>query len=417
MTVRSRGHIRPRLRRDGASGSGDGYVLGSAMMRNAGSDDMPSLDSNDCRTLIISQQRRADDFGRQPGYVAFIEAENILRTTTGADTVDVIGTPFDGRARARRFAGRQLRRLSHSAQAVPAVVPGRPGPELTADRYDLGVFIGFTVWDLPLLERLPEVRQRCDRLVGIFFEAWPYDLERPIARYEPFDLFDSVFVGMEKGAKVLAGLTNAAVHHLPMAVDTATFAPSSGCQRRPIDVLGIGRRDPDLHEALLDWSHKSASHYVYDTMSGSTVPDIGAHRINLGDTYRRSGVALTNYAKADLPEVTNGEREVPGRLWEALAGGALMVGRPPDADLQERVIGRVVVHEAQPSAAETVELIADLLATDRRRERVEQSILALRRHDWAHRWRDVYRASELPVPQGVETRIEQLAANAAALDH
>ncbi|MEM8924018.1 MAG: hypothetical protein AAGD35_11000 [Actinomycetota bacterium] len=378
---------------------------------------MSLFNDDDCRILIISQRTRRDGFGRQPGYVISIEAEDVLAAATGADMAFIEDAPSDARIKARRIAGRQLRRLSHSGQMVPAILPGRTPVETPAKSYDVGIFIGFTSWDLPLLERMPELRERCDRLMAWFPEVWTSDVDSPTARYEPFDLVDHLFAGMVGGSEKLRGITNTPVHYLPMAVDVTRFAPAMWPQPRPIDVLGIGRRNPALHESLLDWSRKTGKLYVYDTIAGATVPDVPAHRTNLGDTYARTNIALTSYAKIDQPEVTQGEREVPGRLWEGLAGGAVMVGQAPRAEIQERAVGRTVVTDLPQSPAEAVEVISEVAGKATDAERMANTSLALRSHDWAHRWRQSFLDMGLPVPPGIDARIDELATMATTVEN
>jgi hypothetical protein len=182
-------------------------------------------------------------------------------------------------------------------------------------------------------------------------------------------------------------------------------------------VLGIGRRDPALHEALLAWSQRDTKLYVYDTLSRGRITDAAAHRVNLGDTYRRCKIAITNYAKYDLPAVTRDEREIPGRFWEGLASGVTMVGRAPDESLQHELIGESAVIDLPGSPADAVELIDKLHADPDlavRRHRVQ---LALRGHDWAHRWARLFAGTGLDVPNRLLARIDRLASTAAELDH
>lgn len=375
--------------------------------------------SSEPSILIISQRDRPDGFGRQPAYISFLEAEETLAAATGADIVSIDASPSDRRVRARRIAGRQLRRLAHSGVALPptpSVRAAGPRIELPREHYDVGVFVGFTNWDLPLLERLPEVRHSCAHLLAWLPEVWASDLDRRQARYEAFGLLDSLYIGMDAASGILADLTPTPVHYVPLAVDTARFSPSGPEQPRPIDVLGIGRRDPELHEHLLDWSRKTSRLYIYDTMSGAVVPDQTEHRANLGDTYARTNVALTSFAKSNMPEVTRGEREIPGRLWEALAAGAHMIGLPPDESLQKRVVGEAVVREMPNDAAAAVEMIDELVTGDYQARRVAATQLALRRHDWAHRWAQIFNLAGIKVPRGIETRIENLAARADSFD-
>lgn len=378
---------------------------------------------------MFSQRDRIDGCGRQPGYVAFNEAEDVLLDATGADLAFVTQNPLAPLARGRRLAGRAYRRVTSSHQPLPRLpFPGlnRSATVTTANgtgartgdaleqHYDLGVFVGYSMWDLPLIEALYDLRRRCDTLVAWFPEAWPSEFADRRLALEPYDLADHHFVGVAPSADALARQLGHAVHYLPLAVDAARFAPLDHHAPRPIDVLGIGRRLPQLHDALLDWSRKSSRLYVYDTVSGLRINDLRAHRENLADTYRRTNLALTHYAKFDDP-VTAGQREVPGRLWEALASGALMAGMPPDEQLQERLLGQQLVAAlpADPSAA--VDLIDELVRADATDQRRHQVSLALNGNDWSHRWQQVFHTAGLAVPAGLAGRLDHLGALAATL--
>ncbi len=366
--------------------------------------------------LIISQRHRADGFGRQPGYGAFIEAEDILAHHTNADMAMVDLGPTHPRIRARRLAGRIMRRATHSSEPLPAALSARSTTTLHRDHYDVAIFVGFTIWELPMLERMVEVRQHADRLVAWFPEVWTGELSDQRISHESFGMLDTIFVGMEAATGRLAELVSCPVHHLPLAVDVARFAPMAPDEPRPIDVLNIGRRDPELHQALLDWSRKANKLYIYDTISGGSVPDPDAHRGNLGDMYRRSNVAITNFAKWDLPGVVNDERELPGRIWEGLASGVYMIGQAPSVHLQQQLLGREVVAALAEPPEEAVESIDAAISADQEPLRRANVQLALRNHDWAHRWSTVFDRSGLVTPPGLQDRIEQLADRAESFN-
>lgn len=372
------------------------------------------------KVLLVSQSQRTDGFGRQPGYVGFLEAEEILAQEAGADVALVAPGPGDTRIRIRRVGGRLLRQARGSMAPLP-ILNRRGGrhpsaPPLSQDHYDVALFVGLTPWDMPLLERMADVRRRADRIVVWMPEVWAIELERRRIQFEAFDLADTIFVGMAEAAERLDGLVRCPVHHLPLAVDARRFAAVPPDEARPIDVLGIGRREPELHQALLAWSRKANRLYLYDTISGGSVPDPGAHRENLADHYRRSSVAITNYAKWDKPDVIGAQRELPGRLWEGLASGAHLIGMPPDEELQTLLLGRPVVASLPDTPSAAVEAIHEAVIADDgdgRRARVQ---IALRGHDWAHRWSTILERSGLTPPPGLTSRVEALAAQADSLD-
>jgi hypothetical protein len=372
---------------------------------------------SDRSVLVVSHRSRPDGFGLKPGYASFSEAEDVLASCSDADLVLVerdLGDPY---IRARRIAGRALRRTRGAGAVLPA--SSRVGSVVAPPprrRYDLVVFLAFTIWDLILLEAAPELRAIGDRAVAWLPEVWAAELDERRSHLEPFQLVDALFIGMRPAARTLARLTSTPVHYLPVAVDVARFGAGSPDGHRPIDVLGIGRRDPELHHHLLEWSRTTGRYYQYDTIAGAKVTDPVAHRENLGDTYLRSSVALTSYAKHDLPEITRGRREIPGRFFEALASGAIMIGVPPDPVEQRALTGHELVHELPSEPGLAVERIEQLVAGPDVERRRLQMQLALRGHDWAHRWVEVFDQIDLDPPPGLRDRVEQLGEKSAALD-
>ena len=366
------------------------------------------------KVLIVSQRDRADGFGRQPGYVAFIEAEDVLAACADADLILLKESLGQVGVRARRAVGRGARRALRTDRSVPTS-PMRTWTSAALrpphDHYDVAVFIGYTEWDLPLLEAVRNLHRLADKVIVWFPEVWSTELNDPRLHHEPFGMADSIFVGMKQATVKLDEIAAPAVHHVPPAVDVTRFAAPGG-EARPIDVLGIGRRDAGLHRALVEWSRKTHKLYLYDTTTGNQVPDTVAHRENLGDTYRRSNIAITNYAKYGMPEITGDERETPGRIWEGLASGALMVGFPPDEELQRELIGECVVVDLPQNPSAAVEVIHQLNLGSHEAQRHRQVQLALRHHDWVHRWIKIFELSGLPVPDGLSLRRRQLEAMA-----
>lgn len=377
--------------------------------------------TDDPRLLVFTHRHRPDGYGRQPGYVGFAEAEDVLTAVSGADWAHLNVSPEAPMLRVRRAAGRQYRRMAGRSRDLPGFMAhGRAGFGYDSDgplrdRYDLAVFVAITVWDLPLLERVLDARRRADRVAVWFPEVWPIELADPRLALEPFALADDIYVGVADSAPILSQLLGRPVQYLPMAADVMRFAAPNPAEPRPIDVLGIGRRLPALHDALLDWARKSGRHYVYDTISGGEVNDVAAHRENLADTYRRSKLAITHFAKFDRPDEIGDQRENPGRLWEGLASGVVMAGMPPRPELQRRFPGDEVVIELPRDPHQAVEAIDHLVQEPHEDLRRRHVRLALAANDWGHRWRTVFETAGLPVPAGLQTRLDHLATRAQSL--
>ena len=99
-----------------------------------------------------------------------------------------------------------------------------------------------------------------------------------------------------------------------------------------------------------------------------------------------------------------------------MASGVQMVGRAPDSRLQIQIFGSLVVSDLPSDTTEAVEVIDHLVADPDESTRVRHAAIALRAHDWAHRWLTILTASGAPVPDRLEQRIEQLDAMADQLE-
>ena len=113
--------------------------------------------------------------------------------------------------------------------------------------------------------------------------------------------------------------------------------------------------------------------------------------------------------------MTRGYREIPGRLWEALAAGAVMVGKSPGEDLQLDLVGDIIVNEIPEQPSQAVELIHELAKADTSALRRAQVRSALLGHDWSHRWAQVFNSSGLDTPVGLQGRLDRLEAMAASI--
>ncbi len=370
------------------------------------------------KVLIISQRERPDGYARKPGYVAFTEAEDVLATSTDADVVMIDTDPTGLGAKAWRLSGGVARRLAGSPNSLPGaplVSPRTVRPTKLREHYDLAVFVGFAFWDLPLLEGVPRLRSIADRVVVWVPEVWATEFEDARLQYQPYGLADHIFVGMKATAQLMGSFAPCPVHHLPPAVDVTRFAAPPHTPR-PIDVLGIGRRDPELHDGLVAWSRRTMALYMYDTLSAATTIDPVEHREYLGELYRRTSLAITHHAKFDAPDVIGDQRETPGRLWEGLAGGAVMVGYPPDETLQRELIGQPVVIPLPADRRRAADLIGDLAGANHEARRRRQVQLALRGHDWVHRWIRIFTLAGMEIPDGLARRAGQLAVLADRLE-
>ena len=365
------------------------------------------------RIAIVTQRDISDGSGRHVAYGAWSEAEDVLMDAVPIDDIVELDLAIEHpRIKFRRSVGRSIRKRRGPGAAVPGLT-GRKNPaRQLSGRYDAIIFLAYLTWDLPLLERLGSLRRHSDHVVVWFFETWPSGYANGRLDLEPFHAVDDIFVALEGALEPMTEAIGRPATYLPMATDTLRFGPESRDAERPIDLMGIGRRRPEQHEAMLRWAAEHDRFYLYDTTKVDRPGDYRHHRDNIGRWYTSSKLAVCNYGKNDMPELTEGLRIIPGRLWEGLASGAGLVGLPPNEDRQREVLGRTVVEPFPEQADELPDLLEDLLARHGPDQAAANVRLALTGHDWAHRWRDLFLHLGLPVPAGLDARIEELARRA-----
>ncbi len=361
--------------------------------------------------VVLSQRSAPGGPAGQLAYSAWNEAENILVEVGGARLGLTNRHRRHPRVRARRIAGRGLRRVGGADRLVPARSSGLLEP---IDQADQLIFMAHGAWDLPLVERLGRLRRTAKTISVWMPEVWPSELDRRLA-HEAYSMIDHVFVGISEVIEHFRHyLPNADIHCLPPAVDVLTFGAGEIEPRRNIAVLGIGRREPTQHAQLLEWAAANQELYLYDTLRGKAV-SWREHRDAVANWYRQSRMAVCNYGKHDRPAEIGQLRIVPGRLFEGLAAGAILIGMPPDERNQRELVGEVVVESTETADLKTLlDKYNDPAAA--RQMSLRNASLAARRHDWGHRWRDLFRIVDLAVPERLDQRLAHLEARADEID-
>ena len=361
---------------------------------------------------MISQRMKTGGPAGHLAYAAWYEAEDVLCGATGIQ-IGLVGSHSEQLpVKARRVVGRAARRALGPNQLLP---PTSFGPAVSG----LGhvFFLAHGVWDLCLLEQLRSLRRSAATVSVWIPEVWPRDLQNPKIRHECYSMIDHLFVGIEEAVEPFASFApNAEIHVLKPAADVRKFAPADPFLPRGISVLGIGRRDQNQHRQILEWANTRQALYMYDTVKGQAA-DWQEHRSALSGYYQHTNVAVCNFAKHDSPAIHGGLRVLPGRLFEGLASGAVLVGVPPDEARQRRVLGQTVV-EPLDASGRGLACMLDRFSHPHEAEpiRIRNLALACRGHDWAHRWRSAFEAIGIPVPFGLQNRIDDLAKRADAYE-
>jgi hypothetical protein len=187
--------------------------------------------------------------------------------------------------------------------------------------------------------------------------------------------------------------------YMAAGIDALRFCPYPNPPERSIDVLSIGRRSSETHEALLRLSRDEGLFYVYDTIDSLYAFDLDHHRDLIANLAKRSRYFLVNPGKIDAPEETGGQSEFGYRYFEGAAPGAIMIGESPDNREFRRIFHweDAVIHLPFGSS-DIGAVIKDLDRQPERQMRIRKNnvVETLLRHDWVYRWETVLEIAGIP---------------------
>ena len=301
--------------------------------------------------------------------------------------------------------------ISGSDKIASSVAPFQPELVLE-EEYDLLFAVLDNPWQFHHLESIKGWREKCRHTACFITEMWQPDLQDARLFKEPWSNFDHVFLGVTQCVAGLNKLIEPPVTYIPPAVDTLRFSPYPNPPERFIDVSYVGRRSPDIHDALLERAAKDNFFYYHDTMKGKL--EIGnprEHRILLANLFQRSRYNITNYAKFNSTQETGGTQEIGYRFFEGAAAGTVMVGVPPAGDAFPRYFDwEQPIVKVELSGASVVEAIAELDKQPELLSRMSRRNVAncLLKHDWSYRWRDMLAAFEIEPSAAVVQREKYL---------
>lgn len=357
------------------------------------------------RILLLSQRGLAPVISRCCSY----EFEDIICSVDAADLVAPTYrlNSFEHLSRAVNKAGRR-------AAVLRGINPGIRPIRVTRD-YRLFFAVFQFATDLPSLNALRGWRERCEIAACWLEEIWARDLDRLQSQLGLLREFDYIFTNCQGSVDGLAKATDRPVIYQPPGVDCLTFFPGDPPVDRVIDVFNMGRRHPATHQALLQLEAERGIFYLYDTFKGNIpVQSPSEHRLQLANLVKRTRFFLANKAKVTEEGETGEQQEVGFRFFEGAAGGTVMIGEPPSVDsFREHFDWNDAVIYLPYGSGEMADLLAELERDPERLARIRRDNMlnALRRHDWAHRWRALLKATGIELPPGLgirEARLEEL---------
>jgi len=292
--------------------------------------------------------------------------------------------------------------------------------------YDLFIAVCATFWDLPYINAIERWRDHCKTGVCWIDEVWLSDI--PSYRYwlPALKQFDYVFVGLRGTVSALSQATNRTCFWLPGGVDALRFSPLSDPANRVIDVYSIGRRHEGIHQEMLKAAEQGIIFYMHDTHAGGGLTEVYDHRQHrelYASIAKRSRYFVVSGAKMDQTDYTQGQREIGYRYFEGAAAGAVMIGEAPDCEAYRELCGwPEAVIQIQPDGSDAMAVLNELSSAPERMAAISRRNVkeALLRHDWSHRWAEMFRVVGIePSPRKLarEQHLKHLADLAARADH
>jgi len=341
------------------------------------------------------------------------EAEDVFMEV---DNVDLL--PLEPGA-AFRFREKCQRKLlwKDVTRQLASVNPGLRAVRLRKD-YDLFFCRVQMLRDLIYVNGVKGWEDRCKTSVCWLDELYSADVLRSRNYLHILKRFDHVFVGFKGSVDAITKVIGRTCRFLPYAVDAIRFSPYPNPPARVIDIYSLGRRFEDLHRTLLKFTAQQRLFYVYETLlagAENLVSDHRQHRELLANQIKRSRYFLVAPGKANRPEETRGQIEVPARFFEGAAAGTVMIGQVPDCDVFSQLFDwRDAVIAIDPNNSEVADILTELARHPERLCEISRrnAAEALLRHDWSYRWKQILTVAGLkPMPQLElrEKRLKELA--------
>ena len=347
------------------------------------------------------------------------ELEDVVQEVTAADRVEL--SDFGPIERARRFY--KLGRLATRSRRLARSLTPDVGMAPLARDYELFFPVFNHPFELFALAAVPDWRSRCRVAACFVSEIWVQEI--PEYLLELLADFDHVFIGIRHPAEEVARIVGRPCTYLPLATDVVRFSPWPDPPARAIDVCNIGRRSPVTHAALVRMARERRIFYYYDTVRASgergkqltfRVGNAAEHRLLLASLLQRSRYYVSNRARVNEPEVTEGREEISARFYEGVAAGAALIGVPPrSAEFRRQFDWPDAMIEMPFDCPDIAERLRALDSDAPRMERIvrENVRQAALRHDWIYRLRTVFETLGLRPSEGMLAREERLRALAA----
>jgi hypothetical protein len=328
---------------------------------------------------------------------------------------DLASTLVKGRKMARQVTSK-LRNFAGMGR-LPTLAPSPVEKD-----YDFFFYVCAFPRELAELARFENWRSRSRRSAVFLLETWSKLLPQDRGELRILDQFDHVFVYQRSSLPAVQSYTRTPCSAITGGVDCLLATPFPQEPPRVIDVYSMGRRAPAMHDQLVRLAEEQKLFYVYDPVSHSIVLDWHESRLMTFNLIKRSRyfVAFDHMVGSPLKRAeSGGEPAVPMRYYEGAAAGSVIIGsKPATSEFDEQFDWPDAVVDVPSEPRDVAAVLAELDAQPERMERIRRTnaVMALRRFDWAYRWREVLDVMGLPPGPKLDQRLRRLADTANAFD-
>ncbi len=277
--------------------------------------------------------------------------------------------------------------------------------------YDLFLFICQYPKELIYLNSIKDWRKKCRKAVCWLDEIWAKDVSSLKPQLTALKDFDCVFMDLNSSVKKVAEIIQKPCYYMPPGIDAIKFCPYPLQPQRSIDVCSIGRRPDSLHKSLLKLAEENNFFYMYDTMRELFVRNYNEHRSLYRNLVKRSRYFIAYKPKFNLASQTGGQEELNVRFFEGAAGGAVMLGIPPNCEsFSQNFDWSDAVIPLPEDTTNVAEIIAklDLQPERLNKIRTDNVVNSLLRHDWVYRWEKILDTVNIPYSPGMMQRKAKL---------
>lgn len=381
------------------------YYDGDARLFELAGEDSPAKPAENARVLIFSQR----NVERPVWHGGMYEFEDVI---VSIDAAHMLAPRRRSSSRTIRL-GRQLHARARTRLGLPRV-PDSDSIQVEGT-FDLFFAVFHFPWQVSYLRQVKDWRRKSRKAVCFIVEQWLPEIEHAKPYLKMLGEFDHIFVFSRWSLLPMQAGSGTTVEYMPIGADTLRSCPYPSPPPRTIDVYSMGRCTPEVHRVMLRLMREERISYIFDAIRAGSDPWVNYvdQRMLLRHMLKRSRYFLA-YRHNDSPEFrarTGGEEAIPSRYFESIAGGPVILGSTPDCDDYRVNFDWPDATIPLPADAEAVEdTLRDLDAEPERIARASANniINALRRHDWAYRWRVILAAAGLTVLPGFNNRVAAL---------